>query len=347
MPIRPGSPNWSSTYPAISRLTVVLRRTTMQVQKPSIQLIATLAIFIAVLFVPSTRATAGERVLHSFANDRVVGNNPYSSLIFDAAGNLYGTTFGGGTSGYGTVFELRPGAGGTWTEKVVYSFANNGTDGHEPYAGLIFDAAGNLYGTTWAGGPSDLGTVFELTPAGGGTWTEKVLHSFINDGTDGNEPYAGLIFDAAGNLYGTTQDGGTAFTGTVFQLTPAAGGTWTEKVVYSFANNGTDGTVPKAGVIFDAAGNLYGTTSQGGPSNAGTVFELTPAGGGTWTEKVLHTFGSSTDGIDPVAGLIFDGAGNLYGTTSRGGTYNRGTAFELTPAGGGLGRRGGRIVSAT
>src|ERR1017187_9524801 len=147
----------------------------MQVQKPSIQLIATLAIFIAVLFVPSTRATAGERVLHSFAND--------------------------------------------------------GADGNKPYAGLIFDAAGNLYGTTWAGGPSDLGTVFELTPAGGGTWTEKVLHSFINDGTDGNEPYAGLIFDAAGNLYGTTLGGGTAFIGTVFQLTPAGGGTWTEKVL--------------------------------------------------------------------------------------------------------------------
>ena len=307
----------------------------MQVQKPSIQLIATLAIFIAVLFATSTRATAGERVLYSFANDHLDGNDPYSSLIFDAAGNLYGTTYSGGAYGYGTVFELTPAAGGTWTEKVLHSFINDGTDGHEPYAGLIFDAAGNLYGTTFAGGPSDLGTVFELTPAGGGTWTEKVLHTFNNDGTDGYEPYAGLILDAAGNLYGTTQGGGTAFTGTVFQLTPAAGGTWTEKVVYSFANNGTDGTVPKAGVIFDAAGNLYGTTSEGGPSNAGTVFELTPAGGGTWTEKVLHTFGSSTDGIDPVAGLIFDGAGNLYGTTSRGGTYNLGTAFELTPAGGG------------
>src|ERR1039458_7059926 len=163
----------------------------MQVQKPSIQLIATLAIFIAVLFVPSTRATAGERVLHSFANDRVDGNNPYSSLIFDAAGNLYGTTFGGGTSGYGTVFELTPGAGGTWTEKVVYSFANNGTDGNEPYAGLIFDAAGNLYGTTLGGGTAFIGTVFELTPAGGGTWTEKVLHSFVNDGTDRSEERRG------------------------------------------------------------------------------------------------------------------------------------------------------------
>src|ERR1022692_2790827 len=305
----------------------------MRVKKPSIQLIATLAIFIAVLFVPSTRATAGERVLHSFANDRVDGNNPYSSLIFDAAGNLYGTTVGGGPSGDGTVFELTPGAGGTWTEKVLHSFSG-GADGTHPYAGLIFDAAGNLYGTTDLGGAYGYGTVFELTPAAGGTWTEKVLHNFNNEGTDGIERLGPLIIDAAGNLYGTTYQGGAYNSyGTVFELTPAAGGTWTEKVLHSFGN-GTDGLIPYGGLIFDAAGNLYGTTGYGGTNDLGTVFELTPAAGGTWTEQVLHSFGSGTDGAYPYAGLIFDGAGNLYGTTSGGGTAH-GTLFELTPAGGG------------
>ena len=317
----------------------------MPVQKPAIRLIATLAVLITLLFAAGIQAAAADNVLHSFNNNGMDGNNPYAGLIFDAAGNLYGTTSGGGTSSDGTVFELTPAAGGTWTEKVLHSFNQNGTDGYEPFAGLIFDAAGNLYGTTFAGGTYDLGTVFELTPAAGGTWTEKVLWSFGN-GTDGHKLYAGLIFDAAGNLYGTTVGGGTPDLGTVFELTPAAGGTWTEKVLYNFGG-GTDGTAPYGGLIFDAAGNLYGTTSQGGTSNLGTAFELTPAGGGTWTEKVLHTFGSGTDGVDLVAGLIFDGAGNLYGMTLRGGTYALGTAFELTPAAGRPGRRRCCIASAT
>ena len=306
----------------------------MRVKSRSIQVLATLAIFTAVLFLSSTRAAADDKVLHSFANNPTDGSNPFSGLIFDGAGNLYGTTSSGGSTGVGgTVFELSPGAGGTWTEQVLHSFGS-GTDGKRPLAGVIFDAAGNLYGTTNLGGTSASGTVFELTPAGGGTWTEKVLWSF-GTGTDGNGPQAGLIFDAAGNLYGTTFQGGTYTYGTVFELSPGAGGTWTEKVLHSFDQNGTDGAFPAAALIFDAAGNLYGTTSGGGTSNAGTVFELTPAGGGSWTEKVLHNFGSGTDGSYPQAGLVFDAAGNLYGTTYEGGTYGLGTAFELTPAGGG------------
>src|SRR5271157_110097 len=304
----------------------------------SIGLRVALAIFTVTLLVTSTWAATNwsEKVLHSFNNNGTDGALPYAGLIFDAAGNLYGTTWLAGTYGYGTVFELTPTAGGGWTEQVLHSFGN-GTDGNQPVAGLIFDAAGNLYSTTVGGGDYDYGTVFELTPAAGGGWTEQVLHSFGN-GTDGASPYAGLIFDAAGNLYGTTYLGGTYGYGTVFELTPAAGGGWTEQVLYSF--DYTDGAHPEAGLIFDFAGNLYGTTAFGGTGTfrsggCGTVFELTPTAGGGWTEKVLYSFGNSlSDGLGP-GGLIFDAAGNLYGTTAYGGTYGGGTVFEVTPAAGG------------
>jgi uncharacterized repeat protein (TIGR03803 family) len=281
-----------------------------------------------------------EQVLYSFCaqTDCTDGDEPYAGLIFDAAGNLYGTTFYGGTYGYGTVFELTPEAGGGWTEKVVYSFnPNNGTDGAYPYAGLIFDNNGNLYGTTSYGGTYDYGMVFELTPAQGGGWTEQVLYSFNFNGTDGYGPLACLIFDKAGNLFGTTVFGGTYDSGTVFELTPAEGGGWTEKVPHSF-NGRNDGANPYAGLILDENGNLYGTTAGGqgrtheaGANNAGTVFELMPTKGGGWAEKVLHSFSSNgRDGASPGAGLIFDAAGNLYGTTSLGGPYGFGTVFEIT-----------------
>src|SRR5664279_570642 len=171
---------------------------------------------------------------------------------------------------------------------------------------------------------------------------EQVLHNFNNNGTDGTFPQAGLIVDGAGNLYGTTSEGGTYIScsggcGTVFELTPNGSGGWTETVLHNFNSNGTDGANPYAGLIFDAAGNLYGTTTTGGSTGTGygTVFELTPAAGGTWTEQVLYSFRGGTDGTWPYAGLIFDAAGNLYGTTPNGSTNNGGIAFELTPAAGG------------
>ena len=159
---------------------------------------------------------------------------------------------------------------------------------------------------------------------------ETVLHSF-GSGTDGAGPRGNLIFDSAGNLYGTTQGGGTSSYGTVFELTPGADGGQTETVLYSFS--GADGASPAAGLVFDAAGNLYGTTESGGASGAGTVFELArPATAGEpWTETVLHDFGSGTDGTAPQSSLIFDAAGNLYGTTRSGGAFGGGTVFELTP----------------
>ena len=304
----------------------------MSGKKLCIGLRAASAIFAATLFVMSTGAAAQvqEQVLYSFGN--ADGAQPDAGLIFDGAGNLYGTTYAGYVPSEGTVFELTPATGGGWTEKVLHDFNNDGTDGTYPVAGLIFDGAGNLYGTTAFGGTYDLGTVFELTPAVGGGWAEKVLHSFGGSGSDGIEPQSSLLIDGAGNLYGTC-GGGTYHKGMVFELTPSAGGNWTENVLHEFT--GTDGAGPLASLIFDAAGNLYSTTAAGGTYNKGTVFELTPAAGGIWTEQVLYSFGNGTDGVNPYAGLIFDAVGNLYGTTYLGGTYNQGTVFELTPAAGG------------
>jgi uncharacterized repeat protein (TIGR03803 family) len=279
-----------------------------------------------------------ETVLYRF--NGLNGFQPIGSVAFDGAGNLYGTTAGGGAHALGTVFELMPKAGGGWTEEVLHSFNRNGNDGVGPYAGVILDQAGNLYGTTVGGGTDAIGTVFELTPKAGGGWKEKILHSFKNNGNDGSNPQASLVFDALGNLYGTTRIGGSARgcstegCGTVFELTPEADGGWTEKVVHTFRFNGTDGHFPTASLIFDASDNLYGTTLAGGSHNDGTAFELSPK---TGVEEVLHSFDprSHLDGAGPTASLIFDASGNLYGTTSEGGTgtckYGCGTVFEITP----------------
>jgi uncharacterized repeat protein (TIGR03803 family) len=298
---------------------------------------------------PKAAGSWSEKVLHNFhGND---GWDPSGNLILDAAGNLYGTTRQGGTglcrylidqglSGCGTVYELSPSSGGKWTEKVLYNFLDNSADGTEPSAGLVFDASGNLYGTTFQGGSYGYGTVFELKPSAGGGWAETVLHNFNQDGTDGFEPVASLILDGSGNLYGTTEYGGPFVLagGTVFELTPSTGGSWTETIVHNF-NSNIDGYFPRASLIFDATGNLYGTTSFGGPGGVdaeGSAFELSPGAGGTWTETLLHFFNENgVDGATPVADLIFDTAGNLYGTTQYGGVNSYGTVFKLTPGVGG------------
>jgi uncharacterized repeat protein (TIGR03803 family) len=284
-----------------------------------------------------------EKTLHNFGNG-ADGAYVSASLILDAAGNLYGTTYdGGGTvGGYGTVFELKPKAGGGWSEKVLCSFDKY--EGH-PTAGLIVDAAGNIYGTT--AGYIAYGIVFELTPHADGTWTETTLHAFNYDGTDGIGPRGPLIFDGHGNLFGTTYAGGSfdcgAGCGTVFELSPSAGGVWTETILHRFHNNGSDGVFPAAGLILDASGNLYGTTTKGGTgvctnqsyAGCGIVFELSPTSGG-WTGKILYDF-NGTDGYQPT-GLTMDAAGHLYGTTAQGGTgsctsiglVGCGTVFKLT-----------------
>jgi len=278
--------------------------------------------------------SGSENALYSFAGSSDP-KLPYAGLVFDKAGNLYGTTESGGANGQGTVFEITPNANGSWTETVLYSFTG-ATDGGQPYGSLVLDAAGNLYGTTNYGGNASCsmgcGTVFELTP-GSGAWSESVLYSFTG-GSDGREPNARLLADSAGNLYGTTMLGGTISSvcssgcGTVFKLTKGSSG-WTESVLYAFAG-GADGLSPYDGLAFDAKGNLYGTTYGGGASAAGTVFNLTPASGG-WTESVIHSFGGGNDGKNPFGDVIVDAAGNLYGTAFQGDTGGYGIVFELLP----------------
>jgi len=286
---------------------------------------------------------SSEKVIYSFTGGSD-GALPTSNLISDKAGNLYGTTSEGGNSSAcgplggescGVVFELMPSNGG-WTESVLYSFTG-GSDGGTPYGGLVIDADGNLYGTTYAGGTSGLGTVFELMPGTGSTWTEVVLHNFAG-GSDGELPRAGLILKG-NHLAGTTTLGGTGTgcefglsCGTVFALTHTSKG-WTEEVLYTF-KGGTDGGVPYGGLVLDRAGNLYGTTTQYGAVGFGTVFELT-RGKGTWTENILYSFTGGGDGSYPEGTLIFDPSGNLYGTTNTRGGSQLGTVFQLKKSQGG------------
>ena len=230
-------------------------------------------------------------------------------------------------------------ANATAQEKVLYSFYNSGGV-VLPVAGVISDAAGNLYGTTFYGGAYGDGMVFELSPDATG-WKMTVLHSFGN-GTDGFWVTGGLVFDTHGNLFGTTEFGGTGGCttgiggcGTIFELSPNGDGTWTETALYNF--QGSDGFEAHAGLIVDAAGNLYGDTANGGAYSQGVVFELSPAAGGTWTESTLYNFTGGTDGGVPYGNLLLGPKGNLYGMTSAGGTtttvcrYGCGTVFELRP----------------
>jgi uncharacterized repeat protein (TIGR03803 family) len=308
-----------------------------------------LVICIGILTASSVLAAAQhEQVLYAFGANSADGRLPEGVLIADAVGNLYGTTEGGGAGNAGTVYELSPPtAGSRWTETVLYAFSG-GSDGIAPIGNLVFDSAGNLYGVTDAGGdPScqfGCGTVFELSlPAKpSGNWTKTTIYMF-GGGNDGDMPTGGVVFDRAGNLYGTTEEGGIGSCGgspgcgTVFELSPASGGAWTETVLYSFTG-GSDGAFPDAPPVLDKAGTLYGTASAGGNKNCeeelgcGTVFELTPGASG-WTETVLHTFGvSDGDGTNPAfAGLLVTATGALVGTTPLGGTYGYGTVFGLRP----------------
>ena len=303
-----------------------------------------------------------ETVLYVFkGNTNRDGASPFGGLVIDSAGNLYGTTAVGGTGGCsvlgtlmgcGTVYELSPPAqkGGAWTETVLYSF-QGGKDGDLPWGDLVFNSAGNLYGATEFGGGKGTtcdpifpycGTVFELSPprTKGGKWKEKVLHSFAG-GTDGANPNGGLVLDNKGAVYGTSQIGGDQEgecrpngCGTVFALRlPAkSGGKWTEKPLFRF--NGQDGATPNAGVILAESGRLYGTAYAGGTSGNGAVFCLTApkVGRGLWNETVLYRFNDADDGANPEGALVFDGSGDLYGTTYTGsGGSQRGTVFRMKP----------------
>ncbi len=267
---------------------------------------------------------------------------PQGGLVEDSAGNLYGTTIGGGTYGYGSVFQLSPPAvtGGAWTKKIIYTFLSYGAGGGVPSSELIVDSAGALYGTTWSGGDATCacGVVYKLTPPAtqGAAWTEQPLYGFVSNGADGRLPSAALTLDSAGNIYGVTQQGGTYNGGVAFKLTPKTGGTYAESVLYSFGAN-SDASAPNGPLAIDSTGALYGVACLGGTFNLGATYKLTPPtiAGQPWTEAILFSFGGGTmtGGTTPVGNLVFDSAGNLYGVTNGGGNRNgNGVAYQLTPA---------------
>jgi uncharacterized repeat protein (TIGR03803 family) len=251
-------------------------------------------------------------VLYSFKGGSD-GAYPYSGVIRDASGNLYGTTYFGGTASAGVVYKLDT----SGNETVLYSFTG-GTDGANPYAGVILDSAGDLFGTAFGGGTAGCGVVFKVTAAG----VENVLYSFTG-GTDGSNPYAGVISDPDGNFYGTTIYGGASRAGVVFKLNKSRH----ESVVYSFTG-GTDGMGPYAGLLLDSA-VIYGTTAYGGAAGVGVVFDVDAAG----LQTVLYGFPQAAGGYGPNSGLIADSAGNLYGTTPQGGTVGAGVVYKLNAAG--------------
>ena len=300
------------------------------------------------------------------------GEQPLTGLLVDPSGNLYGTTSDGGAHKHGgTIFELSPN-GSAWTYSVLYSFCavKKCADGHAPSSRLIVDTDGNLYGTTEDGGKdgdlSSGGTAFELVANAGRTaWTLKDLHDFCSEGgkkcTDGEYPYPGVNltyagaasgapYDGVSPLYGTAENEGNSKTngGVAYRLTPN-GGTWTDDVLYDFCarKKCADGKTPQSGMILDPSGNLFGMTFRGGQGDdPGTVFELSPAGGGAWKETVLHSFCAQSgcaDGANPMGDLVADATGALFGTASQGGTgascgadenpSGCGVVFKLTPGG--------------
>jgi uncharacterized repeat protein (TIGR03803 family) len=295
-------------------------------------ILAILAIFAVVTALAPAAAASSTKVIYSFAggND---GEYLDTDLVMDSAGNIYGTTVQGGKFGGGTVFELSP-SGTGWTHTVLYSFTG-GTDGAEPYKGVTLDSHGNLYGSAVAGGSGSCdggcGVVYKLTNSGG-TWTQTVIHSFTG-GSDGAGPGNGLTFDPHGNLYGMTPTGGAFGFGTIYQLKPQTNGTWKFNVIHAFTG-GADGSSASAGrLILDHAGNLYGVATVGGANGFGVAFELTHSQTG-WTLLPLYAFQDQPDGALPYGGLIFDKAGNLYGTTYYAGVNDVGTAYKLTHANG-------------
>jgi len=296
---------------------------------------ASLCFVFAILSCGFAFGQAQYQVLYKFDTNQpgLDGFIPSGPVMFDSSGNMYGTTQSGGMYGRGAIFELSP-SGTGWTETLLYSFCPGGVpcpDGEVPESGVIMDATGNLYGTTPFGGgfcggnERTCGTVFELSPPSlpGGNWTQTVLAVGCN-------PSGGLVSDQVGNLYGTLG----CRQGYVFELSPPTkeGQPWIPTALYvfcPFASRCSDGKGPVGGVIFDNAGNLYGATQEGGHANKGVVYEISPtAEGGQWTEKVLAS-ATRNIGYDPLAGLTFDDAGNLYGTLGFGGAHGDGAAFKL------------------
>jgi uncharacterized repeat protein (TIGR03803 family) len=271
-------------------------------------------------------STWTQTVIHTFTGGHD-GYGPGAGLTVDANGRLYGMTPTGGAYGLGVIYQLRHGSGG-WGFRVIHTFTG-GNDGGTGSAGrLLPDGAGNFFGVATVGGLHGAGVAFKLGRVGS-TWRLKPLYAFKGD-PDAGFPYGALITDGLGRLYGTTYYDGAYELGAVYELA-RSGGAWHERVLYSF-KGGTDGASPISNLNFDAAGNLYGTTSEGGGSGCGcgTIFKLTPSGG-TWAESLAHTFTGSPDGAFPYNGMVADTAGNFYGATVHGGVDDEGSVYQFTP----------------
>lgn len=267
---------------------------------------------------------SGESVIYTFQGSSDGLNPSPGELTFDKAGNIYGTTTYGGVNNTGTVYELvHPKTGGNWTKNILYSFGN-APDGTAPLGGVVRDKLGNLYGTTSTGGAYGYGAVYELKVSGG-HWTESILYNFTG-GSDGGTPYAGVIIDNAGNLYGGTVSGGGGG-GAIFEMSPS-NGSWTYQLLYGIPGGAISG--PFRDLVRDAAGNVYGTTHCDGTWSEGTVYELSPQSGG-WTYNLMYQFEGSAEGYYVFSNLVLDKSGNLYGTASVGGADGVGVIFELTP----------------
>ena len=271
-----------------------------------------------------------ETILHAFGDLPDSEYPDQGNLVFDTAGNLYGTTIYGGGFGLdcdnqscGAAYEMSR-TNGVWNENVICPLGSCTFPGFWPMAGLTFDPAGNLYGTV----TNTSGGVFELLPQANGSWLSNTLYSFFSQPQF--DPAGGVILDAAGNVYGTTAGGGTGGGGTVFELVKS-GNTWSFSLLYNFPYSGVQQLPgPQANLTLDAAGNLYGTTLFGGAMDCGMVFKLSPAGG-SWNLTVLHDFTCNADGGKPFSNVVFGTDGNLYGTASTDGAFGGGVVWEITP----------------
>jgi uncharacterized repeat protein (TIGR03803 family) len=270
-------------------------------------------------------------VLYSFTGS-ADGGEPYKGVTLDRHGNLYGTAVTGGSGscegGCGVVYKLTN-SNGNWTQTVIHAFTG-GDDGSGPGARVTVDRSGNVYGMTPTAGANGLGTIYKIHPHRG-AWEFQVIHTFTG-GADGSSGSAGRMVLRHGRLFGAATTGGNYASGVVFELTPTPVGEWDFRTLYSFRGQ-PDGSFPYGALLHTASGKVYGTTYYGGMNGIGTVYELSPRPVGEWDERVLYSFQTGNDGNSPISNLVFDQAGNLFGTTSEGGSGS-GTIFKLAPIGG-------------